>query len=170
MLIRRTLSVLALVLVLAALALPALAQDTAASAPSSGMITGLRHLHAWTRWLLVVVAVAAIVKLALGLLQKSAFDAWSRRLLLWFAILATIQWVIGLVFFLVLGQFDLRYRWEHALILTLAVALAHMPNRWKRADDQTRTRNSLILVIAVLVLVVVGVALLPQGWRVAPPA
>jgi hypothetical protein len=85
-----------------------------------------------------------------------------------FAVLMTVQWLIGVVFFAVLGGFDVRFRWEHALVMTVAVALAHMPNRWKRADARTRYRSGLLILLGVLALVYVGVALLPQGWRVTP--
>ena len=88
-----------------------------------------------------------------------------------FSMGVTLQWVVGLILLVSLGSvtgFGFRHFWEHAGIMTVAVALAHMHNRWKNAPDSTRYRASLAIVVIVLVLVFVGVGLLPQGWRVLP--
>lgn len=137
------------------------------SAGANGLLMGLWHLHAWTRWLVVLVGVAALVKLLLGLFGNAEYDSLTSRLMMIFSMLLSLQWVIGLVFFIVFGVFT-RYQWEHLVVMTVAVALSHMHNRWKNADSRTRYRNGLILLIVVLVLIGVGVALLPQGWRIAP--
>jgi nitrogen fixation/metabolism regulation signal transduction histidine kinase len=151
----------------------AAAQDTAA-ASNSGLLTGLRHLHAWTRWLVVIIAIVAIVKLVLGLVQNAPYDKVTQRIMMAFSGLTSLQWLIGIIFLITYGStiqnFGIRYWWEHAVTMTIAVAVSHMHNRWKRADDRTRTRNSLIVVLVVLALVFIGVALLPQGWRITPSA
>jgi hypothetical protein len=150
-----------------------LAQDAAApdSAINSGLITGLRHLHSALRWLVVIVTIAALVKLLVGLVQRVSYDALSHRLMIAFSGLTTVQWVVGLVFLLVYGGvvgFGVRYFWEHAAIMTVAVGLSHMHMRFRNAEAPIRYRNNLILVGVVLALVIVGVALLPQGWRLFP--
>ncbi len=166
----RLLAVAAVLLLVMVTTGTALAQDAVAQT-DSGLVVALRHTHSLVRWLVVIAAVAAIVKLALGLVQKSSFDNLTRRIMLAFSGLITLQWLIGLVFLVVYGSvvgFGLRHFWEHLVVMTIAVGLSHMHNRFKNADAPTRYRNTLLLVIGVLVLVFVGVALLPQGWRVFP--
>ena len=128
----------------------------------------LLGLHALVRWLLVLVMIAAFVKIAIGLVRKSAYDKLAERLMIAFSGVATLQWLIGLILFVVLNSFSVGYRWEHAGVMTVAVGLSHMHMRWKKAPDATRYRASLIILIVVLVLVFIGVALLPQGWRLYP--
>lgn len=148
------------------------AETTAEAAPASnGLITGLRHLHSLVRWIVVLVALAALVKIGLVFFQGGTYDELSRRLMIGFSGAITLQWVIGLVFLVVYGGvvgFGLRHFWEHLVVMTVAVGLSHMSPRWKKADDRTRARASLLIIVAVLVLVFVGVALLPQGWRLFP--
>jgi hypothetical protein len=148
----------------------ALAQDAVVQT-DTGLVVALRHTHSLVRWLVVIAAVAAVVKLALGLVQKSDFDSLTRRIMLAFSGLITLQWLIGLIFLVVYGSavgFGLRHFWEHLVVMTIAVGLSHMHNRFKSAAAPTRYRNTLLLVIGVLGLVFVGVALLPQGWRLFP--
>lgn len=163
------------VLLLALLAVgAALAQDATAPAQdaSSGLILGLRHLHSFVRWLVVIVTVIVLGKLGLGLAQNAAYDSLTQRLMIAFSGLTTAQWLVGLVFLVVYGGtvgFGLRHFWEHAAIMTVAVAISHMHMRFKNAEPRVRYRSSLIIVVVVLALVIVGVALLPQGWRLFPP-
>jgi len=124
----------------------------------------LFNLHSGVRWLVVLVTIVALVKLVLGLAQKQVYDQLTQRLMQAFAGLLSLQWLLGIILFLALGAFDVGYRWEHALTMTIAVAVSHMHRRWKNAPDAIRYRNSLIIVIVVLALVFIGVARLPQGW------
>ena len=178
--LKRTVLFLSLFVLFALSATMLLAQDAAATesvaesaaevapASSGGMVTGVWHLHSAVRWLVVLITLALLVKLVLGLVGGGPFDSLARGLTRAFSISIGIQWLVGIVLFLVLGSFDVRYRWEHAVIMTVAVALAGMTNRWKNAPDPQRYRMTLLMVVIVLALVYVGVALLPQGWRVAP--
>ncbi|MBC6937609.1 MAG: hypothetical protein DWB42_17495 [Chloroflexi bacterium] len=171
----RLAAALAVLLLMLLSAGAALAQDATAPAQdiNSGLIVGLRHLHSFVRWLVVIVTVAAVVKLGLGLAQNAAYDTLTQRLMSAFSGLTSLQWLVGLVFLAVYGGtvgFGLRHFWEHAAVMTVAVALSHMPRRFKDAEPRIRYRNSLIIVVVVLALVIVGVALLPQGWRLLPPA
>ena len=124
----------------------------------------LLQLHSGVRWLVVLVTIIALIKLILGLVQKSAYDTLTQRLMMAFSMLLSVQWLIGIILFLVMNSFSVGYRWEHAVTMTIAVAVANMHRRWKAAPDTTRYRNSLIIVLVVLALVFVGVARLPQGW------
>ncbi|MCB9455749.1 MAG: hypothetical protein H6671_07180 [Anaerolineaceae bacterium] len=145
--------------------------ETGETQPDTGFIAIVRYTHSIVRWIVVVITVIAIIKLIAGVVQGSAFDALAQRLMLAFSMGVTLQWVVGLILLVSLGSvtgFGFRHFWEHAGIMTVAVALAHMHNRWKNAPDSTRYRASLAIVVIVLVLVFVGVGLLPQGWRVLP--
>lgn len=124
----------------------------------------LLNLHSGVRWLVMLVTIIALIKLVLGLVQKQTFDTLAKRIMIAFSGLVTIQWAIGIILLIALGIFNSGAIWGHAGVLTAAVAISHMHNRWKRSDDQTRYRMSLIVVIAVLVLVIVGVALV-NGWQ-----
>lgn len=125
----------------------------------------LLQLHSGVRWLVVLVTIIALIKLILGLVQKSAYDTLTQRLMMAFSMLISVQWLIGIILFLVMNSFSVGYRWEHAVTMTIAVAVANMHRRWKAAPDATRYRSSLIIVVVVLALVFIGVARLPQGWR-----
>jgi hypothetical protein len=160
---------------------PAVTPEAVSAAPAAttsspvlatgGLITPVRHLHSLVRWLVVLAALAAIIKLGLGLAQNASYDDLTRRIMLAFSMAIRLQWVIGIVFLIVMGSatgFGFRHYWEHAVTMTVAVGLSEMLSRWKNAPANVRYRNSLLVVIAVLVLVLIGVTLLPQGWRVIP--
>jgi hypothetical protein len=124
----------------------------------------LLGLHSGVRWLVVLVTIIALVKLILGIVQKSSYDQLAKRLMIAFSGLITIQWALGLILLLVLGVFNSGAIWGHAGTMTVAVAVSHMHNRWKRADDATRYQRGLMIVVAVLALVIIGVALV-GGWK-----
>jgi hypothetical protein len=130
----------------------------------------LLTLHSIVRWLVILVAVAAIIKLAIGLAQKQDTDKMTGGLISAFGGLMDTQLLLGLLFFVwngLAGAGFPRERWEHFTIMFLAVIVAHLPAMWKKADPQKRQRNTLAAIIGSLVLVVLGVSLLqPNRWLV----
>jgi hypothetical protein len=124
----------------------------------------LLGLHSGVRWLVVLVTIIALVKLVVGIVQKRSYDQLTHQLMLAFSGLITLQWALGLILLLALGIFNSGAIWGHAGVMTVAVAVSHLHNRWKKADDSTRYQMGLLIVIAVLVLVIIGVALV-GGWR-----
>jgi hypothetical protein len=124
----------------------------------------LLGLHSGVRWLVVLITIAALVKLILGVVQKQSYDKLTQRIMLAFSGLVSLQWLIGIILLLALGVFNSGMIWSHAGVMTIAVAVSHLHNRWKKAEDPVRYRMSLLVVIAVLVLVVVGVSLV-NGWQ-----
>ncbi len=161
--------VLVTLLLLALMATGVLAQDAAATSSGGGMMTGLLHLHSAVRWVVVLIAVALLVKLVIGVATKAPFDTQTARLLRAFTIGFSIQWFLGLVLIAVAG-FNVPYRIEHAVTMTIALVFAHMTAMFKRAPDSRRTLMTLIFVVIALVLVYVGIARLPLGWRLLPVA
>jgi len=124
-------------------------------------------LHSLVRWAVVAVAVVAVVKFALGWARKMKFEKMDNGLTAGFSGLMDLQGALGLIFLLwaglSTGQLPL-YRIEHVIPMVIAVAIAHLPRRWKSAPDAVRFRNTLFCVLGSLALIFVGVASLPQGW------
>jgi hypothetical protein len=122
-------------------------------------------LHSLVRWLVVLATIAAIVWMARGLIQKLSYDDLSRRVMTIFSSLVGAQWALGIILFVVLGQFNSRYHWEHAFTMTIVLILAHVHMMLKKRDDRTRYLGGLISVIVALGLVYAGVSVLPgQRW------
>jgi hypothetical protein len=119
------------------------------------------EFHSLLRWIVVIIGVVTIVKLALGLIQKSAFTGLDRGLTMAFSIAMDIQILIGLLNLVTLS-FQ-RANLEHAFVMILALVAVHLPTRWKNAPDAVRFRNTLISFVVSLVLVFIGVALV-NGW------
>ena len=124
----------------------------------------LLQLHSGVRWLVVLITIVALVKLVLGIVQKQSYDKLTQRIMLAFSGLVSLQWLLGIILLIALGTYNSGQIWSHAGTLTIAVAVSHLHNRWKKSEDSVRYRMSLLLVIAVLVLVVIGVALV-NGWQ-----
>ena len=130
----------------------------------------LLTIHSILRWLVIVVALAAIIKLAINLVQKKGYDKMTGGLVSGFGGLMDTQLLFGLMFFIwngLAGAGFPRQRWEHLTIMLVAVIVAHLPAMWKKAESQKRLRNTLAAVVGSLVLVVLGVSLLqPNRWFV----
>lgn len=121
----------------------------------------LSVIHGLFRWVVIVLGVVAITKLVIGLLQKSEFTKLDRQLTLFFGVSMDIQVLIGLLNLLTVGL-TLKSG-EHAFVMLLALAVVHLPARWKAAPDAIRFRNTLVLFVMSLVLVAIGVAVV-GGW------
>ncbi len=122
-------------------------------------------LHSIVRWLVVVVAVVALVKFALGLSRRAAPDNMDRGLMSGFSGLVDLQALLGIILIVLLtlnGGF-LTFL-PHIGVMILAVLVAHLPMRWRKVNDPSVIRNNLFTLVGVLVLVFIGVSLLPQGW------
>ncbi len=126
----------------------------------------LLTIHSIIRWLILLAALAVVIRFAIGWWKKQPFDGVARGLSSAFSGLMDTQWLIGLLFFIWNGLaiengFAIRQRWEHLVIMTIAVVVAHLPAMWKKKEGDLRYRNGLFAVLAALVLVVVGISLLP---------
>ncbi|PJF21152.1 MAG: hypothetical protein CUN56_12550 [Phototrophicales bacterium] len=131
----------------------------------------LFYAHSGVRWIVVLLTVIALIWLTYGLATRKAFDKRTQTLVSVWAGFVGLQWILGILLFLVLGGFDLGYRWEHAGIMTIALAVAHAYVPLKKRADNIRYQGIIASIALVLVLVFIGVARLPQGWtmEVNPP-
>ena len=124
-------------------------------------------IHSYLRWLIVVIAIAAIVKFALGWLRGGAFKGMDRGLASGFSGLIDLQVTLGLIFLLWSGFTGVGFpmiRIEHATTMIIAAVVAHLPARWKNAADKIRFRNTLFCILGALLLIYAGVMRLPGGW------
>lgn len=127
----------------------------------------LLMIHSLMRWLVLVVAVIAIFKFALGWLQGGAFKGMDRGLASGFSGLMDLQATLGIVYLVWSGLAGVgfpMFRIEHGTTMIIAAVVAHLPARWKNAPDAVRFRNTLFCVVGSLVLVLAGIATLPGGW------
>ncbi len=127
----------------------------------------LLMIHSIVRWIIVVVAIAAIVKFALGWLQAGRFAGMDRGLSSGFSGLLDLQVLLGILYLLwsgLAGAGFPAFRVEHAVTMFVAAVVGHVPMRWKDAADTPRFRNSLLAIAASLVIIFVGVTLFPSGW------
>lgn len=122
--------------------------------------------HSGVRWLILLVAVIAIVKYAVGWLRRGTYQGMDRGLMAGFNGLMDLQGTLGLVFLVWNGLSGVGfpgYRIAHAVIMIAAMSVAHLSSRWKNADDMTRFRNNLFVIVGSLILIFVGISVLPGG-------
>jgi hypothetical protein len=129
-------------------------------------MTVLLTIHSIVRWTIVLVAVIAIVKFAMGWLQKQSFDKMSNGLSSGFNGLMDLQATLGVLYFLLTGFGGVgfpAFRIEHAVTMIIAVAVAHSSAMWKKKDDTTHYRNTLFTIVLSLLIIFVGIVPL-GGW------
>lgn len=129
-------------------------------------MTILLMAHSWLRWLILLVAIVAVIKFLIGWLRAGAYQGMDQGLMSGFSGLMDLQATLGIILLLWSGfsgvGFPL-YRIAHGLIMIFAAVLAHISARWKNADSATRFRNNLFLMAGSLILVLIGIAILPGG-------
>ncbi|MDQ4078224.1 MAG: hypothetical protein M3220_18505 [Chloroflexota bacterium] len=117
-------------------------------------------IHSLIRWLILFVAIIALVKFGAGWLRTDPFTPTDRGLMSTFTGMIDLQLLLGLILLFVGGEFT-RYQLEHTVTMLVAVGVAHLPLRWRDAPDPTRFRNNLVVIIVVLLLIVAGISVLP---------
>lgn len=124
-------------------------------------------IHSHTRWLILLVALIAMVKFTFGWLRGSAFKGMDRGLTAAFSGLMDLQVTLGSIFLIwtsVVGTPFTPNRIEHLTTMIFAAVVAHLPARWKNAPDNIRFRNTLFCITGSLALVFIGVERLRGGW------
>jgi len=123
-------------------------------------------LHSIMRWATVIVAIAALIKFAIGWLGKKPYDNSAKGLRVAYTSLLDIQLVIG-GFYLVIGSLIgagfPSYRITHTVFMVIAVALAHLTSLGKDKGDTIRYRNGFLFLLASVLVVLISVSLLPGG-------
>lgn len=118
-------------------------------------------LHSLTRWAVVIVAIVALVAFALVWARRleATKPIWNLQLIL--NILIDIQVLLGLITLIgggISAGLWTRQRFEHAFVMIIALVVAHLTARWKKADAPIRARNNVLAILGILLLVFVGVA------------
>jgi uncharacterized membrane protein YphA (DoxX/SURF4 family) len=120
--------------------------------------------HSWLRWLILLVAIIAIIKFAIGWLRGGAYQGMDRGLMSGFSGLMDLQVTLGIILLLWGGFAGVGFplfRIMHGVIMIAAAVVAHLPARWKNAADATRFRNNLAIIVGALILVLIGISFLP---------
>ena len=127
-------------------------------------------LHSWTRWIVVLAALAVIVRAITGLRARKLWGAADDRGMLFFTIAFDIQVLFGLVLYVGLSPViglafqnigaamrngSVRFFLvEHMFGMLVAVALAHVGRVKVRKAGDARTKHRLALTFVLLSLVV----------------
>src|SRR5512145_2640676 len=132
-------------------------------------------LHSIVRWLIILAAILAIIRSANGLSFKRGFTGMDSRVGMWFTILLDIQLLIGIIlyFFLspvtvsamqnfagAMGTTSVRfYAVEHALIMFIAVIVAHVGRSLVRKADSSagKHRRTIIWFGIALLLILLAI-------------
>jgi hypothetical protein len=123
----------------------------------------LLTLHSIVRWLVVIVAVVAVVRYALVLAGRVQSSGLDRGLMSGYTGLLDLNVLLGLI--LIIGLGFTPQRLEHAVTNIVAVAAAHfLAQRAKKIEDaRLKARTNLLGVVTSILIVVVGVAVV-GGW------
>lgn len=127
----------------------------------------LLPIHSYLRWLIVILAITAVIKFTLGWLRGGAFKGMDRGLASGFSGLMDLQALLGIIMLFGFGVNEgfPMIRIEHGVTMLIAVVLGHLPARWKNAADSIRFRNTLFCILGAMLFVFVGVMRLPGGWN-----
>jgi hypothetical protein len=130
------------------------------------MPTFILTLHSILLWALIIIAVAALIKFAIGWLGKNPYDKTANRLRVAFTSLIDLQLLLGAfyLFWSGLQGFGFpSYRIEHLIIMVVAVVLAHLTSLGKDKGDVIRYRNGFLFTLASVLVIIIGVSALPGG-------
>jgi hypothetical protein len=123
-------------------------------------------LHSILRWVTIIVAIAMLIKFAIGWLGKKPYDDTASRLTSAYKILMDVQLLLGAFYLVLSGLLGFgfpSYRITHLVIMVVAVVLAHLVTLWKDKTDGVRYRNGFFMLLASVLVVLIGVSLLPGG-------
>jgi hypothetical protein len=124
----------------------------------------LLKIHGDVRWVIVVVAVLALIRLVWGLIREKPYDRMTQRSVMAFSTVLDIEVLLGIVYFTwdgaKYGNWP-QYRIEHGITMLIALMIAHLSMRWRRTPAPIRYRNDLATVSVAMLVIIIGVARLP---------
>ncbi|NKQ37719.1 MAG: hypothetical protein HF973_19170 [Chloroflexi bacterium] len=124
----------------------------------------LETIHGEFRWLIMLAAIVAVVKFAIGLIKKQDYTPTDGKIMLVYTVLLDIQLLMGLTLLIFGGNFD-RPHLEHATTMIIAIVVAHLNAIWRKSDDSSKIfRNNLTVILISLALILLGVIRLRGGW------
>jgi len=121
-------------------------------------------VHGLVRWLVVIVAVVAVVRYALVMAGKAQSSGMDRGLMSGYTGLLDLSVLLGVIIIIGLGEWEM-VQIEHAVTNIIAVVIAHIfAQRAKKIEDpKLKARTSLLGVVISILIIVVGVAFV-GGW------
>ncbi len=132
------------------------------------MLETILTIHGYWRWVVLAVALVALVKFVIGWLGKGKVTDLDKTLGRVFAVVMTIQLVLGvliLLSFVMAAAFNPKTQMEHLLYGLLATGLSHaLPLRKENRPDSARFMMSAVYVLLALALIVFSVIRLRGGW------
>ncbi len=119
-------------------------------------------IHSINRWLIVAVAIIAVVKYTIGWLGRHDYQSMDQVLMRGITGPMDLQALLGII--LLIGLGIEAYRIEHLIVMVMAIVILHLTVLWRNASDGVKYRNNLFAIVLSMIAVVLGVGLLPQGW------
>ena len=124
-------------------------------------------IHSIVRWIILLVAVVALVKLAYGWLRAGVFDGMDRGLVMGYSGLLDLQALVGFILLFgngfLLGEGFPLPRILHGIVMILAVITGHLAGRGKSDPAKARYRRALAAIAGSLVLVLVGIIIIASA-------
>jgi hypothetical protein len=121
-------------------------------------------IHGLVRWLVVIVAVVAVVRYALVMAGKTQSSGMDRGLISGYTGLLDLNVLLGVIIIIGLGEWEMG-QIEHMVTNIIGVVVAHVfAQRAKKIEDpKIKARTNLLGVVISLLIIIVGVALV-GGW------
>ena len=124
-------------------------------------------IHSIVRWIILLVAVVALVKLAYGWLRAGVFDGMDRGLVMGYSGLLDLQALVGFILLFgngfLLGEGFPMPRILHGIVMILAVITGHLAGRGKSDPAKARYRRALAAIAGSLVLVLIGIIIIASA-------
>lgn len=142
----------------------------------------LQSSHSGWRWIVLILLVAAVIKMHVGWKKKKEFTSGDKKLALFAMIAFHIQFLFGWILYfksLKVEFFDgmmkdAMYRFftvEHSLIMTIAMVLITMgySKSKKKTEDTAKFKSVAVFYTIALALILIGIpwpfrAALGAGW------
>lgn len=136
------------------------------------MLEVILNFHSIFRWVVLLIAIAAIVLAALSATGSRPWDVLTDRLSLAFTIVMDIQFLIGIVLWVAEQRWSINdpwLTWAHPLLMFAAVALAHVGRELadKAVGDRARGTTAALFFGASLLVILIAIPL--RAWPFETP-